>query len=358
MYEKVWSMPIVTLAEEYMIPIVILRKICEKNDIPIPLKGHWNKMKSNKSVSIIPLPKNNMDEKIIISTMNTKLNSSLNNPLKKIIEEKIRNNTSLIFKVADQFQRPEDLILKTKAHFEEKKHLESLNPSKGMLQTDSGFPDIIVSVKNISRSLRILDTLIKNFKILGYKIDLHKTGLHIVSINNDVMKIYIREKNDTKDTINIDEQKSREFIPNGKLSVKIKLFGSFNFSDTNTLLVENQIEKILIKIESKFKEIQYIKSQLKIESINDNEFINVDENKKKLQANELSKFTKFYNDAHRWKKFKVLEEYYFLIENKENKSTEIEEWLIWAKLKLDWYNPTINADDELLNNVDKDDLHF
>jgi hypothetical protein len=50
--------------------------------------------------------------------------------------------------------------------------------------------------------------------------------------------------------------------------------------------------------------------------------------------------------------------YYFLIENKENKSTEIEEWLIWAKSKLDWYNPTINADDELLNNVDKDDLHF
>jgi hypothetical protein len=44
-------------------------------------------MKSNKSVSIIP-PKNNMDEKIIINTMNTKLNSSLNNPLKKIIEEK------------------------------------------------------------------------------------------------------------------------------------------------------------------------------------------------------------------------------------------------------------------------------
>jgi hypothetical protein len=40
-------MPIV---EEYMIPIVILRKICEKNDIP-PKK---DKMKSNKSVSIIP----------------------------------------------------------------------------------------------------------------------------------------------------------------------------------------------------------------------------------------------------------------------------------------------------------------
>jgi tetrahydrodipicolinate N-succinyltransferase len=56
----------------------------------------------------------------------------------------------------------------------------------------------------------------------------------------------------------------------------------FDFSDTNTLLVENQIEKILIKIESKFKEIQYIKS-IKIERINDNEFINVDENNRNFK---------------------------------------------------------------------------
>jgi hypothetical protein len=47
-----------------------------------------------------------------------------------------------------------------------------------MLQTDSGFPDIIVSVKKHFSIIKILDTLIKNFKILGYKIDLRKTGLH------------------------------------------------------------------------------------------------------------------------------------------------------------------------------------
>jgi hypothetical protein len=67
-----------------------------------------------------------------------------------------------------------------------------LNPSKGMLQTDSGFPDIIVCKKHFS-IIKNFGYFNKNFKILG-KIDLRKTGLHIVSINNDVMKIYIREK--------------------------------------------------------------------------------------------------------------------------------------------------------------------
>jgi hypothetical protein len=28
---------------------------------------------------------------------------------------------------------------------------------------------------------------------------------------------------------------------------------------------------------------------------------------------------KFYNDAHRWKKFKILEEYYFLLKTKKIK---------------------------------------
>jgi hypothetical protein len=65
------------------------------------------------------------------------------------------------------------------------------------------------------------------------------------------------------------------------------------FSDTNTLLVENQIEKILIKkLKANLKKTIHKKS-IKIERINDNEFINVDENKQKLQANELSKFTNF-----------------------------------------------------------------
>jgi hypothetical protein len=47
-------------------------------------------------------------------------------------------------------------------------------------------------------------------------------------------------------------------------------------------LVENQIEKILIKLKANLK-IQYIKSQLKFERINDNEFINVDENKRNFK---------------------------------------------------------------------------
>ena len=37
---------------------------------------------------------------------------------------------------------------------------------------------------------------------------------------------------------------------------------------------------------------------------------------------------------------------------------EIEEWLIWAKNKADWYDPYINLKDPLLEDVNKETLSF
>lgn len=37
---------------------------------------------------------------------------------------------------------------------------------------------------------------------------------------------------------------------------------------------------------------------------------------------------------------------------------ETKTWLIWARKKADWYDPFIEAEDELLNNADKETLTF
>jgi hypothetical protein len=33
-------------------------------------------------------------------------------------------------------------------------------------------------------------------------------------------------------------------------------------------------------------------------------------------------------------------------------------WLKWAKEKLDWYDPAVNREDELLGDVDRERLRF
>jgi hypothetical protein len=320
--------------------------------------GHWQKIQFKKEVIRIPLPKRPKEEKIEITVQDSKLISKTDNPIKNAVVEKIRNNSSLILKVSDRLTRPDDIIVKTQANIEKKKVSESYSPIKGTVQTDRGFPSIIVTPKNISRSLRLLDNLIKNFRLLDYKIDLCDEGLNIVAYGDDKMSIYIREKSNAVDNISDYGWKSRDLVANGKLSVKVHRFGTFEFADTNKSLIEDQIEKILIKIESEFQEMHYRRQQRQIEQQKYEELKKIEEAKQRLKEDELSNFIGFYNDAQRWKKFTILKEYYTFLESQESKTVELVEWLNWAKPKLDWYNPTVNFEDELLSDVDKDSLTF
>ncbi len=81
----------------------------------------------------------------------------------------------------------------------------------------------------------------------------------------------------------------------------------------------------------------------------------IEEAKQKLKDEELTKFIYFYNDAHRWKKFMILKEYF---EHLKSTNTTDKEWLDWAEKKLDWYNPAKNAEDNLMEDVDKNSLEI
>lgn len=349
-YEKVWSKPMVKLAKEFNLSDNGLRKICKKHDIPIPLMGHWQKIQFGKKVTEIALPKKNIEELIQINIGEIKLNPKINS-----ISERIKNNKSLILKVSERLRNPDDIIIKTQANLKERKD-DSYSPIKGMVQTDRGFPSIIVTPKNVPRALRILDNLIKNFRVLNYKIILKDEGLTIIFNDDDEIKVYIREKCNSVETNSNYSWKTRELIPNGKLAVKVGRFGTYEFTDTNKNLIEDQIAKILIKIESDFQEMFERRQIWKIEEQKREELKKIEQAKQQIKENELTKFIEFYNNAHRWKKYTVLKEYHDYINNQSNKSLETENWLDWASKKLDWYNPMIEKEDEFLSEVDKDTL--
>ena len=56
LYEKVWAAPLRTIAREYGLSDVGLKKICTRHNIPTPGLGYWAKVESGKRVTRIPLP--------------------------------------------------------------------------------------------------------------------------------------------------------------------------------------------------------------------------------------------------------------------------------------------------------------
>ncbi|WP_338359210.1 hypothetical protein [Yeosuana marina] len=57
LYNLVWSKPVSTILHEYAVSQTAFKNICKENDVPLPKNGYWQKLKYNKKVVIIPLPK-------------------------------------------------------------------------------------------------------------------------------------------------------------------------------------------------------------------------------------------------------------------------------------------------------------
>jgi hypothetical protein len=68
LYEKMWSRPAISLAQEFGISGRGLGKICIRFGIPVPPRGYWAKLAAGEHVTRIPLPtaKSDVPSEILI----------------------------------------------------------------------------------------------------------------------------------------------------------------------------------------------------------------------------------------------------------------------------------------------------
>ena len=357
LYDLVWSKPMITLAKEFNLSDNGLRKICKKNDIPMPNAGYWAKVKFGKKTTKIKLPKskNNPEKLIEIDVVENKVKTVKYNTSSL---PQILNNKDLKFTVSSLLDNPDKLVIETQNKLS-KSFKGYDNPDVDMVCTYRGALGLEVSRSILPRVLRLYDNLIKNCKTLNYSFVADGKDTKIISDENDsdCVNIFIREKCNAIDHISKNGWKTRSLTPNGKLCVKISVnYSPFEFIDSNKGSLEEQIPNILAKIQSSIQERKDWRIQCEINRIERERQKEIARKRHLRMEYELSRFVDFYNEAHRWKKYIVLKEYYEMIESESKESGKYKEWLEWAKDKLDWYNPKVNKKDELLDKVDKDTL--
>ena len=67
LYDLVWSEPMIKAAKHFALSDVGLKKICLKNNVPIPGRGYWRKLETGKKVKKTPLPTKINDPTISIN---------------------------------------------------------------------------------------------------------------------------------------------------------------------------------------------------------------------------------------------------------------------------------------------------
>ena len=357
-YDLVWSESLAAISRIYFISYTSLQEVCKEMKIPLPVNGYWSKLKFGKPVEISKLQETTKGKLEISLWLRSDEDgeeyfSGNVSQLKKNKSKIAKKNKLLESKKAKLAIDP--LITRTREYLTQKR-----NYSNWSYDLKKDTLNISVSKDILPRALDIMNRFIHILKDRGYSI-IEKYYQTYAVINNEELEISLRERSTRKTIIAIPYNRT-ELIPTGKLVFKYRkgYFGR-EWAD-NSILIEDKLLDIVSELEiiarRKINDREeYARRKLEEERL---EII-----RKELQArkeDELKNFKNTFQLAKRYRKANDLRNYINTFEQnaiKNNSLTdEKQNWIEWARKKADWYDPFINAKDELLENVDKDSLTF
>lgn len=356
LYDLVWSMSIRAIAAKYTISESEIKATCKDYNIPTPLNGHWSKLEFNKPVTIIPLP-DKENEKLEIE-FKVKINISGYvvkelSPLKiQQLEIEKHLDTKLI--VPQKLSNPDKLIIAAREELTRKDKYED----NGLVSCRYECIDIKVSKQNTQRALLIMDTLIKALQVRNHEIKIRNRETYVRIMKEDI-ELALREK--TKRVPNTTSKwPDNYYIPTDVFVLRIdRRWRGKEFTD-GRLPMEKQLSLIIASLE--LIALEEIRRDIEREKRNKEEarLAEIKKNYEKRQDEDLQAFKETLKKAKRWHKAENLRNYINEIESKaiagNNLTEETKIWLTWARKKADWYDPFIEAEDELLNEVDKETL--
>lgn len=351
LHKLVWSEPMSSIAKKYEISDNGLRKICRRMNIPFPQFGYWQKIRHGKKELIKKLPKDypgeNRIKLIIRDPENPK--SSSKSLLKKLITE-IENNSQLPTQVPQNLTNPDKLIIAAKESLikDKKRH----GRFREMVTTRFSQLNIRVAPENAQRALRFMNTFIKLLRARNHDIIVKYEKTYAIIIKEEI-EISLKEKMKIVEVP--DHWDSRQYHPTGILAFRIEEIYSKEWKDGKQPL-ESRLAEILVTLELRAKRekeerIEREKHWQKIEEENRKR-----EELEKRKQKELEEFQNLIKESTRWNQAKILREYLNEFEvtarKNGNLTKELQEWIIWAKQKADWYDPLGEKEDDIINGND------
>lgn len=357
LYDLVWAEPLLTLSKKYAISDVGLRKICIKMEIPLPKSGHWQKIQFGKKVAKSPLPVEYSGKQEILLSLRIEGAEEFTDTqsVLKTKQVEIEGDLKTKLVVPDKLTNPDKLIIAAR---------ESLNRKdfymdRGLINCLRGELDIRASKSNIPRALRLLDTLIKALRERGHEVIVDSNDTHAM-VNTQKLKISLREKTKRIPSTGNHSWQTYDYQPTGILIIKLDRVCYDKEWIDGKLPLENQLSSIIAKLELtsiELNEREVIRQKEHEEREHQERLRKAFEQR---QKEELAEFQETLQKASRWHKANNLRNYIKEVEARAvagaGISDELKIWLEWAREKVDWYDPFIEKNDELLNDCDKDTL--
>ncbi|SHG78981.1 hypothetical protein SAMN04488109_1846 [Chryseolinea serpens] len=358
LYVLVWSTPLSSLAKTYNISDNGLRQMCKKLEIPLPKNGYWQKIKFGKQPRKIEFKAEYPDKDEIVLEVVTEETIRRTTIVDKVKERQMEIELALgeKLKVPERLSKPEDLVTATKERAAASSKRDwsskvfSIYPNElNISGTDALLP----------RSLRFFDSFIKVLKLRGHAVTAENRETVAILFGEEI-KIRLREKDKlTREMDGKWPQTRRD--PTGVLYFGAK--PSFTIDKVwidGPRTIEQQLSNIVAYLEIKGEERREERRLREIRHKKEEELARQRKEYRQRQERELDDFKLLLSKVKRWQQLNLIRGYVDELETTSLErnifTEEIQTWVTWARKKADWYDPQINADDELLSEVDKETL--
>jgi len=359
LYDLVWSESLVSLSKKYNISDGGLRRACKRLGIPLPDMGHWNKVNAGKKVKIKPLQERHEgDQQIQLSLRSEGENGieaeiSPQLALQRIIEA----DPSIDLIVNEVLANPDPLVKTAQKEFSSKG--DGSGFIRGDLRTTgSGNVFISVSPGLVDRALRIVDAFIKAMRQRGHDF-IHEGDFYKVVVCGEPIGMALTEMQNRISSS--DSWRTTILKANGSLMFKFEEhYVTTICKDGKEQKIEEQLSKIMARLELMAERLKKEReeNERRWARMREEELIRKQfEERKKL---EVKAFQQLVRAANRWKEAQIIREY---IDQKEREALtansigeEMTAWLLWARNKVDWYDPLRGTQDEWLKDTSPDKI--
>jgi len=364
LYEEVWSQPIIKLAQKYSISDVGLAKICKKLKIPLPGRGYWQKGQ-NKRVPLPPLKVGDLTTYTLRRERQDVL--PLDDVQTRQAEELIDQLQTEKIKVPSRLVSSHPVVSRTKLALEAAK--PDLNGRVSPWSDKSAFY-VSVSKKAISRTMRILDALLKEFDARGFNISIEgerrytyvrvlgqKIEISLCELNNKIEREFTESQK--KELLESPwKYKKHEYVPSGRLELSMKnlnYWGSLRhkWADGKKQQLEDCLNDFmigLIRASVVLRSVQ-LKWEREEKQRREQELKRIEEERK--QREEKERLEALLREVDQWNKSRRIREYveavrHWLIQRDGiiSPGSKADNWLSWAARLADRFDPLCPRDSD------------
>lgn len=332
-YDLVWSKPLTKIKEELDIDYHIIVALCKKHDIPRPPSNFWSKLKFGKQATQPELPKPE-DECIVWGAIKEKKDPYSwmylsGKALEKYIQEEIENDNRLDLSVSKRLSKPDKLVQEYLRVEEERE--KARKRGKYLSGYDNPTISISTSKEQHARALRFMDSLIKNLRLRGHRFKIwnHHYEICIYGVSYPFSLREVNKRVPRSDSWGSD------YIPTGKLALKIDRWSGKEWQDQKTLTIEDKVSEIIARIEylakteraeSIYRDVTHQRTKIESEKAEALERKRIEDDKK---------FEKLLQLADQWKRVENLKEFIGMLENNQTLDGEKNEVIQWVKNRIE-----------------------